>query len=376
MPLNSWIITASPGTDIDLVEDIGFVRRSDRQAERIAETGGEDEQPDQRPDEGREEPLLLVDEEAQQLPAHDDGERDEVAAGIEPAAHGGSGSSRRSCDLPRIVGPTLRGSSGGTPSRGTEGSLKLPARPRATIRPRCSTTTRSSASISSKMCVAQSTDSPSSRTSARTMADDVGGESRSSPTVGSSRSKRSGAWISARAISIRRDWPPDSVRILSSRRSARPMRVKERVDPLQRRLAGDAVEGGVVEQVLAHRQVGVEGAGLEHHAEAGERLRRLPIQVVPEQRDPSGLAGIEPRHHREQGGLAGPFGPSNATKAARGTSNDTSSSAVRAPKRWLTPSTARAALIDSSPCGRRAPRPGTRRIPSRRAPARRCAAPS
>ena len=93
MPLKSWIITARPGRDIDLVEDIGLVGRLNRHAEHVAEAGGEDEEPDQRPHQGGKEPLLLVDE-AQQLALRDAGEADRVAG--EPDARANR-RARRSC---------------------------------------------------------------------------------------------------------------------------------------------------------------------------------------------------------------------------------------------------------------------------------------
>ena len=79
MPLNSWIIAIRPGRDVDLVEDIGLVRRDDRDAEDLAEAGGEDEQPYQRSDQRRDEALALV-QESQRLAPGDAVQADEILA--------------------------------------------------------------------------------------------------------------------------------------------------------------------------------------------------------------------------------------------------------------------------------------------------------
>ena len=71
------------GRDIDLVQDIGLVRRNDRHAEDLAEAGGEDEQPHQRPHQRRDEALALM-QEAQRLAPGDAAQADEILA--EPEA--------------------------------------------------------------------------------------------------------------------------------------------------------------------------------------------------------------------------------------------------------------------------------------------------
>ena len=73
---------------------------------------------------------------------------------------------------------------------------------------------------------------------------------------------------------------------------------------------------GVVGEVLAHRQVGVERAGLEHDAELGERQRRRAVEIVPEDADAPLRLRVEPGDEREQGGLAGAVGPEQRHEAA------------------------------------------------------------
>ena len=137
----------------------------------------------------------------------------------------------------------------------------------------------------------------------------------SSPTVGSSSSSSAGSWISARASSTRRRWPPDS--------SARPVApAVGEADALQfggdaraRRRGGHAVQRRVVEQVLLHGQVEIERRLLEHHAHAGPAPPRavarmswpntamLPLRAVEQagdQREQRRLAGaVQPEQHGE-----------------------------------------------------------------------------
>ena len=126
----------------------------------------------------------------------------------------------------------------------------------------------------------------------------------SSPVVASSSSSRSGRFNSARAISARRCWPPDSAATRTPALSARSTsastsvlrsRAARPVDPVQRRVIG---------QVLRHGQIGVERPGLEHHPKPGQRLARGAAQIMAGHLD--GAAGIvvKPGDQRKQRGLA------------------------------------------------------------------------
>ena len=59
------------GHDVDLVGDVGLVRRDDRDAEHVVEAGGEHGEPHQRPHQRRKQPAALL-HEFEQLP-HGDG---------------------------------------------------------------------------------------------------------------------------------------------------------------------------------------------------------------------------------------------------------------------------------------------------------------
>src|SRR5262245_36592062 len=66
----------------------------------------------------------------------------------------------------------------------------------------------------------------------------------------------------------------------------------------------DAVQRGMVGQVLDHRQIEIERAGLEHHADQAQRLARRAFDVVPEDADATALHAVEAGHQREQRALA------------------------------------------------------------------------
>ena len=67
----------------------------------------------------------------------------------------------------------------------------------------------------------------------------------------------------------------------------------------------DAVQRGVIEQVLHHREIEVERARLEHDAHQPQRLARLAADVMAEDADVAGLDAEQPRDQREQRALAG-----------------------------------------------------------------------
>ena len=60
----------------------------------------------------------------------------------------------------------------------------------------------------------------------------------------------------------------------------------------------------MVGQVLDHRQVEIEGARLEHHADQAQRFARRAFDVVPEDADVTALDAVEAGHQREQRALA------------------------------------------------------------------------
>ena len=250
---------------VDLVEDVGLVGRDDRHAEHLAEAGGEDEQPDQRPHQRREEALALV-QEAQHLAPDDAGKQADSRSGrgagrvrqpvVAPGR--GSASSRRSCRLRVRCRSCARKASLTFCVPGLSQQARAPCRveQHASLvqdddivgrrRPR-----RQSASPTARRGPPRDERAHDAMTLSR--------EPRSSPTVASSSSSSGGRWSSERAISTRRAWPPE--RCGPSRcRGRRGRRAQRLAIALARLAAADAVQRGVVEQVLAQRQIGVERA--------------------------------------------------------------------------------------------------------------------
>jgi hypothetical protein len=75
----------------------------------------------------------------------------------------------------------------------------------------------------------------------------------------------------------------------------------ERLGRAPARLAGaDAVQGGVIEQVLLQREIAVERLRLEHHAEALQRCPRPAPHVVTEDVDLAGDVVVEAGDQREE----------------------------------------------------------------------------
>src|SRR6266481_5125093 len=73
----------------------------------------------------------------------------------------------------------------------------------------------------------------------------------------------------------------------------------------QARLAPiDAVQGSMIQQILRDREIEVERARLEHHAQQPQRFAGLKADVVAEDTDASGLDAEQPRDQREQGAFA------------------------------------------------------------------------
>src|SRR4051794_38577039 len=67
----------------------------------------------------------------------------------------------------------------------------------------------------------------------------------------------------------------------------------------------DAVQRGVIKQILPDREVEIERAWLEHHAEQPERFARRNADVMAENADAPALNPEKPRDQREQCALAG-----------------------------------------------------------------------
>src|SRR5262249_37066589 len=84
------------------------------------------------------------------------------------------------------------------------------AAPRVTLPPCTQTTTPARACNMRSWCVTRSTVSPRSRLRRATTSIIAEAAPGSTPAVGSSRTRRSGAAASARAISTRCFWPPES----------------------------------------------------------------------------------------------------------------------------------------------------------------------
>jgi hypothetical protein len=71
------------------------------------------------------------------------------------------------------------------------------------------------------------------------------------------------------------------------------------------RAPADAMQGGMIEQVLAQAEIEVEGARLEHDAELRQGRGALAAHVEAQDPDRSGGAVMKPGDQREQGRLAG-----------------------------------------------------------------------
>src|SRR4051812_33752988 len=84
------------------------------------------------------------------------------------------------------------------------------------------------------------------------------------------------------------------------------------------RLAGiDAVQGGVILQVLRDREIEVEGTRLEHHAHSTQRLAGITPDVITEHGDLSVLYAEQPGDEGEQRALAGAVEPEQRRKTCR-----------------------------------------------------------
>ena len=133
----------------------------------------------------------------------------------------------------------------------------------------------------------------------------------SKPVVGSSRKTSSGSPTSASAKSSRRCWPPDSVTRALRRRRLQPAQ-RDRLLDVARRV----VEPGPVADRLAHGQVPVEPARLQHDADPLAQRDRPRARVHAEHGDAPAAAlaeALEDLHGRR---LARPVGPEQAEDLA------------------------------------------------------------
>ena len=231
--------------------------------------GGEDEQPDQRPHQGGDEALALM-HEAQRFAPRDAAQADQVLA-------------ERKAALASSIRPALIPVSPGRAAGQRGEALRMSAAPAAPMTSAhvagrqhaahdAAPPPRRPAATSSSRCVAHSTATPRSRTSPRTwrrIADARGDVQPDGRLVQHqhARPMQQGA----------RDLDPPH---LAARQLARRVpRAIRQLDLLQRGLrapprlaAADAVQRGVIEQVLHHREVEIERARLEHHAEQAQCL--------------------------------------------------------------------------------------------------------
>ena len=83
-----------------------------------------------------------------------------------------------------------------------------------------------------------------------------------------------GRCSSARAISARRCWPPESLATRLRSRSATPTCAATSAARVRASARGQAVQRGMIGEVLRHRQVGVERPALEDDAHLRQRRAR------------------------------------------------------------------------------------------------------
>src|SRR4051812_11100485 len=67
----------------------------------------------------------------------------------------------------------------------------------------------------------------------------------------------------------------------------------------------DAVQGGVIDQILNDGEIEIEGARLKHHADRTQGLARRAHDVMTENPDVAALNGIETRNQRKKRALSG-----------------------------------------------------------------------
>ena len=93
-------------------------------------------------------------------------------------------------------------------------------------------------------------------------------------------------------------------------------RLEQRADPFVELVSGETDQQPAVAQVLAHRQLVVDGRRLEHDAEPFAHRGRVLGEVAAEHRDPTLLHRRQRRQQFEQRRLAGAIGPEEAVYTA------------------------------------------------------------
>ncbi|MNZ81249.1 hypothetical protein D3C78_999090 [compost metagenome] len=88
------------------------------------------------------------------------------------------------------------------------------------------------------------------------------------------------------------------------------------LDALGGQRARQAVQGGVVAQVLLDGQVQIEGALLEHHADLRQRAARLLADRAVAEADVAFLQVVEAGEQGDQGRLAGAVGAEQGVEAS------------------------------------------------------------
>ncbi|OWK40120.1 hypothetical protein PSOLE_37780 [Pseudomonas oleovorans subsp. oleovorans] len=76
------------------------------------------------------------------------------------------------------------------------------------------------------------------------------------------------------------------------------------------------MQRGMIGEVLLHREVEIQRALLEHHAELTQRLAWLLAQAVAEDADIALLQVVQAGEQGDQRGLAGAVGAEQGTEAA------------------------------------------------------------
>jgi hypothetical protein len=95
-----------------------------------------------------------------------------------------------------------------------------------------------------------------------------------------------------------------------------------------------------IPDVLARRQIGKKGIGLKHDAHIALGHRQ-PGNIPTLDAHPAAVQPFQPRDHAQQSGFAAPAGTEDAEKLPLRASKETASTAVNAPNRRVTFSTAR-----------------------------------
>ena len=312
MALNKQDHADKPGYDVDLIEDVGFVRRNDRHAENLAEAGGENEKPDERPDERREEPLALM-QKAQNLAPDDAAEAGEIAQRSEAARffryfRAGRGRGRAyyidvhaasACVVPvmarkaslALAAPVAARKPGSVPVNST--------------RPLC----RTMMLIGIRNLVDQMRGPEDAEAFGFHEPAHDGDDALARADV-----ETDGRLVEQQQAGAMQhgagdlDTPGLAAGQIAHLLVAAVSEAHERQCFASADLglaAADAMQRGVVQQVLRQREIGIEGFGLEDDTEALQGRTRLAAHVVAQNVNLAGDVVVETGHEREQRRLAG-----------------------------------------------------------------------